>query len=213
MLQGFAGIVELMVTLLVSVEKRYETKKSRGCKTKPQPRKRLRSPKIIPKDVDHLMDLGIGPAGVMIMELRCQPPKPTLEEPFGRVIKILTTSDITDPLSEGITQITIIIDTVTTIQDHNTSQTEINPGIGRATITIPDRLQCHDKIHPSQISADNPDQIHLTLRYLTDLEIETRAIIYLTTRNIRIPTTETSQTSFDSLQQTIQLMNYLDYAL
>ena len=147
------------------------------------------------------------------MELRCQPPKPRLEETFGRVIRILTTSDITDPLSEGITQITIIIDTVTTIQNHNTSQTEINPGIGRVTITIPDRLQWHDKNHPPQISADNPDQIHLTLRYLTDLEIETRATIYLTTKNIRIPTTETSQPSFDSLQQTIQLMNYLDIAL
>ena len=42
MLQGFVDIVEPMDTLLIIAERRYEMKKSRSCRMKPQPRKRLR---------------------------------------------------------------------------------------------------------------------------------------------------------------------------
>ena len=83
---------------------------------------------------------------------------------------------------------------MTTERDHNISRTKINPGIGEVTITIPDRLQRHDKIHPSRISVNNPDQIRLILQCLTSLEIETRATIYPTTGKSQLPTTETSQT-------------------
>ena len=65
-LQGFADVVEPVDTLLVSAEKRYESKKSTSCKMKPRPRKRLRSPKIATKDVDPPMDLGIGLAETMM---------------------------------------------------------------------------------------------------------------------------------------------------
>ena len=106
-----------------------------------------------------------------------------------------------------------MIDTKTTERDHNISQTKINLGIREVTITISDRLQRHDKIPRSQISADNPDQIRLTLQCLTDLEIETRATIYLTTRNSQPPTTVTNQTWFDSLQLTMKLVRYRDCAL
>ena len=108
---------------------------------------------------------------------------------------------------------TIMIDTMTTERDHHTSHTKTNPAIGEAIITVRDRLQCHDKIHPSRILADNPDQIRLIPQYLTDLEIETRSTIYLTTRNSQLPTMATNQTWFDSLQQMMKLMNYRDYAL
>ena len=42
-------------------------------------------------------------------------------------------------------------------QDHHTSQTRTNPGTAELAITIHDRLQRQDKIHPSRISAVNPD--------------------------------------------------------
>ena len=80
-----------------------------------------------------------------------------------------------------------------TEQTHHTSRTKINLGNGEVAITNLNRLQRHDKIPPSQISADNPDQIRLTLQCLTGLEIETRATIHPTTRNSQLPTTETSQ--------------------
>ena len=48
---------------------------------------------------------------------------------------------------------------MTTERDHHTSQTETNPGIGEVITTFRDRLQCHDKIHPSRIIVINPDQI------------------------------------------------------
>ena len=102
---------------------------------------------------------------------------------------------------------------MTTERDHNISRIKINKGFGEGTITIHDHLQRQDKIHPLQNSADNPDQIHLTLHCLTDLEIETRATIYLTTRNSQLPKTVTRQMWFDSLQQAIKLMDYRDYAL
>ena len=51
-----------------------------------------------------------------------------------------------------------MIDTMTTERDHHTSQTKTNPGIGEVIITIRDRLQCHDKMHPSRILAINPEQ-------------------------------------------------------
>ena len=71
----------------------------------------------------------------------------------------------------------------------------------------------YHKIPPSQISADNPDQNRPHLQCSTDLEVETRATIYLTTRNSQPPTTVTSRTWFDSLQLTMKLMNHQDYAL
>ena len=51
-----------MDTPLVAAEKRYEMKKSRSCKMKPQRRNMLRSPMIATKDVDPPMDLGTGRA-------------------------------------------------------------------------------------------------------------------------------------------------------
>ena len=135
------------------------------------------------------------------------------EQISGKVIKILTTSDKIDLSSEEKTRIRTIVDTMTTERDHNISRIKINIGIGEVTNTIHDRLQRHDQIHSLRILADYPDQIHLTLQRLTDLEKETRATIYPTTRNSQLPTTETSQTCFDSLQQTMKLLNYRDYAL
>ena len=69
MLQGFVDIAGPMDTLLIIAERRYEMKKSRSCRTKPQPRKRLRSPKITTKNVDPSTGLGIGPVGTMIIGL------------------------------------------------------------------------------------------------------------------------------------------------
>ena len=110
------------------------------------------------------------------------------------MIRTLTTSDKIDPSNEKTTRITTITGIMNTEQTHHISRTKINLGIGEVTITIPDHLQRHDKIPPSQISADSPDQIRLTLQCLTGLEIETRVTIYLTTRNSQLPTTVTSQT-------------------
>ena len=83
---------------------------------------------------------------------------------------------------------------MTTEQTHHTGQTRTNPGIGEVTITIHDRLQAHDKIPLSRISAINSDQILPTLQCLTGLEMETRATIYPTTRNFQLLTTVTNQT-------------------
>ena len=83
---------------------------------------------------------------------------------------------------------------MTVERDHNISPNKINPRIGEVTITVPDRLQLHDKIQLSRIFADNPDQVRLTLQCLTGLEIETRATIYPTTKIAQIPTTVTNQT-------------------
>ena len=131
----------------------------------------------------------------------------------GQVIRILTTSDKRDLSSETTTRITIMIDTMTTERDHHTSQAKTNPEIGEVIITIRDRLQHHDKIHLLRILVDNPDQIGLIPQCLTGLEIETRTIIYLTTRNSQLPTIEINQTWSDSLQQAMKLMNYRDYVL
>ena len=103
------------------------------------------------------------------MGLRCQPHDHLPEENSGQVIRILTTSDKKDLPSEETTRTTIMIDTMTTERDHYTSQTKTLPGTGEVIITIRDRLQCRDKIHPSRILADNPDQIRLI--YLTRLGI------------------------------------------
>ena len=77
---------------------------------------------------------------------------------------------------------------MTTKQDHYTSRTKTNPGIGEVTRIFHDLLQRHDKIHPSRIFADNPDQSQQTLQCLTGLGIETRATIYPRTRNSQPPT-------------------------
>ena len=84
---------------------------------------------------------------------------------------------------------------MTTERDHHTSQTKTNPEIGEIIIiTIRDRLQCPDKIHPSRIIVINPDQICLILQYSIDLGIRTRVTIYITKRNSQLLTTVTSQT-------------------
>ena len=124
------------------------------------------------------------------------------------MIRILTTSDKIDFSSEETTQVIIMINTVTTEQDHHTSQTMNNPGNGEILITTRDRLQCQDKIHTVRILADNPDQIRLIPQFLTGLQIETRATKYVTTRNSQLPTMAINQTWFDSLQQMMKLMNY-----
>ena len=93
------------------------------------------------------------------------------------------------------------------------SQAKTNPGTGEVTITIHDRLQRQDKIHPSRISAVNPGQNHLTVQFLTDLGTVSRAKTYQMTRNSQLPMMDISQTWFESLQQTIQLRNYRYYAL
>ena len=87
-----------------------------------------------------------------------------------------------------------MLDAMTTERDHHTSQTKTNPGIEEVIITFRDRLQCHDKIHPSRIIVINPDQIRLILQYSTDLGIRTRVTKYLTKRNSQLLTTVTSQT-------------------
>ena len=69
MLQGSVGIAEPMDILLITVEKKYEMMKSRSCKMKPQPRKKLRSPKITTRGEDLPTDLGIGLDGTMVMGL------------------------------------------------------------------------------------------------------------------------------------------------
>ena len=106
----------------------------------------------------------------------------------------LTTSDNIDLPSEETIRMTILIDTMTTERDHHTSQTKTNPGIGEIIITFRDRLQCHDKIHPSRIIVINPDHNRLILQYSTDLGIRKRVTIYLTKRNSQLLTTVTSQT-------------------
>ena len=102
---------------------------------------------------------------------------------------------------------------MTTERDHNISLIKINIGNGEVRKTIHNRLQRHDKIHFLRTLEEKADQIHVTLQCLTDLEIKTRATIYRTTRNFQFPTTVTSQTWFDSLQQTMKLKNYRDFAL
>ena len=87
-----------------------------------------------------------------------------------------------------------MIVTMTTERDHHTSQSKINPGIGDVTITIHDRLQRHDKIHPSRISVDNPDRIHLIIQCLIVSEAKIRAKTYLTKKSSRPPMMGISQT-------------------
>ena len=140
-------------------------------------------------------------------------PELTSEENFHQIVKIKTTSVGIDPLSERTIRVTTMIDTMISKQDHHTSQTKTNPENGEVIITIHENLQRHEKIHPSLISADNLDQTHLKLQCLIGLEIGTRGTIYPTTRNFQLPTTVTSQTWLDSLQQTMKVMNYPDYAL
>ena len=138
--------------------------------------------------------LGTGLDGTMMMRLWYQPHDHLLEEIFGQVIRILTTSDKIDILRKEITRITTMIDTMTTVRDHNISRTKVNLGIGEVTITIHGRLQRHDKIHPSRISVDNPDRIHLIIRCLIVSETKIRTKIHLTKKSSRPPTMGISQT-------------------
>ena len=194
MLQGVVDVVVPMDILLITAEKRYEMKKSRNCRVKPQPRKMLRSPRTRTKDVDLPTALEIRLDGTMIMGLWRKPHEHLLEENSGQVIRILTTSDKIDLSSDETTRITTISDTMTRERDHNISRISINIGVGEVTITIHDHLQRHDEIHPSRIFGDNPDQIHLILQFLTGLEIEIRATINPSTRNSQLPTMVISQT-------------------
>ena len=102
---------------------------------------------------------------------------------------------------------------MTTERERNISRIKINLGTRKVTIKIPDHLQRHDKIHLSHISAEKLYQIRLTFQFLTGLDVETRATIYPTTKKSQLPTKVASQTWFDSLQQTMKLMNCRDYAL
>ena len=76
----------------------------------------------------------------------------------------------------------------------HTHQTEVNLGIGAVTVTLQDRLQRQDKTHPSQISADNANPVHLILQRSTVLENQIRTKINLTRRSLRPPITVISQT-------------------
>ena len=133
--------------------------------------------------------------------------------PSNQNPNILTTSDKIDLSSEETTRITTITDTMTTERNHNISHSDTNPRNGEVTITIPDRFQRHVKIHISRIFAVNPGQIRLIPQYSPGLGIETLVTIYLTTKNSQLPTMANSQTWFDSLQRTMNLMDYWDYAL
>ena len=73
MLQGFVDIVKPMDTLLITAERRYGMKKSRSCRMKPQPRKRLGSRRTITKHVDLPTAVGFGLVGTKIIGLWCQP--------------------------------------------------------------------------------------------------------------------------------------------
>ena len=83
---------------------------------------------------------------------------------------------------------------MTTVPYHHISRTKINLGIGEVTITIPDRLLRHNKIHLSKISVDNLDRIHLTIQCLIVSETKIRAKIYLTKRSSRPAMMGISQT-------------------
>ena len=108
--------------------------------------------------------------------------------------RILTASDETNPSSEKAIRITTVIDRITREQDHHISHTRVDLGNGGTAMTMHDYLQRRDKIHPSRISAVNPDQSHLILQCLTDLETKTRTKLYRRTRNSHLRTTVTSQT-------------------
>ena len=56
----FCGFCKINGHTVITAERRYEMKKSRNCRTKPQLRKRLRSPKITTRNVDPPTDLEIG---------------------------------------------------------------------------------------------------------------------------------------------------------
>ena len=98
-----------------------------------------------------------------------------------------------------------------TKQDYHTSQTKTNPGTWEVTKTIPDGLQRHDMTHPSRISGGNPDRFYLVFECLTERRTKIREERHPTTRSFELPATLTSQTQFDSIQQTIQIMSYLGF--
>ena len=113
------------------------------------------------------------------------PPNLIPEKSFDRAIRFITTPVEIHLLNEGTTRTTTTTDTTTTKQDHHTSQTEVNLGIGAVSVTIHNRLQSQDKTHPSRVPTDNPDQFHLILQCLTDLEAKIRTRIYPTSRSSR----------------------------
>ena len=107
------------------------------------------------------------------MGLWCQPANLTPEEGLDQATRVITTSVEINVLDEGITRITTTIDTMTTGQDHHASQTEVSLQIEAETRNTHNHLQRQDKTHPSRIFAGNPDQIHLNLQCLIDLETKT----------------------------------------
>ena len=139
-------------------------------------------------------------------------PNLTQEENFDQAIKVISTSVEIDPVIDVTTRRTTMIVSKITERYHHTSQTKTNPGIGEVTITIHNCLQCREKINPSRFSAVNSDQFHLIPQCSADLETKTRTKIYPTTGISQFLTTATSQTWFDSLQQTKKIKNYRDYA-
>ena len=112
--------------------------------------------------MDPATDLGNQLVGTMMRGLCYQPPNLTQEENFTQAIMVILISVEIEPLIEGFTRITTMIDTLIRKEDHHTSQTETNLGDRNVTITIHDRLQPQDKILFSRIPADNPDQTQLT---------------------------------------------------
>ena len=117
-----------------------------------------------------------------------------LEAIFGQVIRILITTDNIDFWREGITRKTKTTDTMTTEQDRRKSQTKVSLAIGAVTVTTHNHLQRQEYTHPSRISADNPDRIHLTAQCLIVSETKIRAKIYLTIRSSRPTIMVISQT-------------------
>ena len=68
-------------------------------------------------------------------------PRPFNRGSFRQNNQILTTSDKMDLSSEETTRMITVFDTLSTEQDHRTSQTGTNLEIGEVTMTIHDRLQ------------------------------------------------------------------------
>ena len=78
-------------------------------------------------------------------------------------------------MRKGTTRITTATNAMTTGQDHHTNQAEVNLEAGEVTIIIHNCVQRRDQTHLSLISADKPDQIHLSVQSLTHLEAKIRA--------------------------------------
>ena len=83
---------------------------------------------------------------------------------------------------------------MTTERERRTSQTGVNLRIGAVTVTTHNFLQRQVETHPSRISADNPDRIHLNPQRLIVSETKIWAKLYFTIRSSRRPIMVISQT-------------------